>query len=206
MNAQKKTNHVKKPYCKVCHDAGKSEKEYTNHFVRSEQGPKGKVVCPTLLSLDCRYCREKGHTVKFCLILKKDKEKEDNHKAVTEKKPVKKLLSNSFSVLNEESDNEQPVKVKIMPMPIVEEFPALSKNIKVLEMKPIGVSYAAQAAKAPPAPVVKVALEIPFLVRQTNSYKVKPLYKKQVFTKSWADFTDSDEDDDYEEQQQEEDW
>ena len=199
MNAQKKTNHVKNPYCKVCHDAGKSEKEYTNHFVRSEQGPKGKVVCPTLLSLECRYCRENGHTVKFCLTLKKYKEKENNHTAVTEKKPVKKL-SNSFSVLNEDSDNEEEVQV----MPIVEEFPALSKNIKVAEMKTMDISYATQAAKAP-APVLKVAFEIPTLVRQTNSYKEKPLYKKQVFTKSWADLTDSDKDDDYEEQE-EEDW
>jgi len=41
---------VAKPFCKVCFDAGKSEVEYTSHFVKSEPGIKGKVVCPTLLN------------------------------------------------------------------------------------------------------------------------------------------------------------
>jgi hypothetical protein len=53
----------KKPYCKVCHDSGKSEKEYTNHWVKDLSG---KVICPTLLSLECRCCYQLGHTVKFC--------------------------------------------------------------------------------------------------------------------------------------------
>ena len=53
-------------FCKVCHSAGKPEKEYTSHFVRSEPGPNGVVVCPYLLSLVCRYCKQKGHTPKCC--------------------------------------------------------------------------------------------------------------------------------------------
>jgi len=54
------------PYCKVCHDAGKPKSQYTSHFVKDSPGPNGKVVCPYLLSLDCRYCHEGGHTVKHC--------------------------------------------------------------------------------------------------------------------------------------------
>ena len=54
------------PFCKVCFAAGKTEEEYTSHFVRSEPGPNGFVVCPHLLSLECRYCRQKGHTPKHC--------------------------------------------------------------------------------------------------------------------------------------------
>ena len=55
-----------KPYCKVCHDAGKPESVYTSHWLRASPEPNAKVTCPYLLSLECRYCKEKGHTPKAC--------------------------------------------------------------------------------------------------------------------------------------------
>ena len=54
------------PFCKVCRDAGKSEKEYTSHFVKDQPGPEGKVVCPTLLNQACRICHNPGHTSSYC--------------------------------------------------------------------------------------------------------------------------------------------
>jgi hypothetical protein len=54
------------PFCKVCRDAGKSEKEYTSHFVKDQSGPDGKVVCPTLLNQACRICHKTGHTSSYC--------------------------------------------------------------------------------------------------------------------------------------------
>jgi hypothetical protein len=68
-----KTMNTKKSFCKVCHDAGKSEKEYTSHGIKNE---KGIVICPTLLDQNCRYCNKRGHTVKYCPTLEKNK-KED---------------------------------------------------------------------------------------------------------------------------------
>lgn len=59
--AQKRT-----PFCKVCHDAGKSKEEYTSHYVKDRPGPEGKVCCPYLLSLTCRYCHKTGHTPNHC--------------------------------------------------------------------------------------------------------------------------------------------
>jgi hypothetical protein len=70
------TNNKPKPFCKVCADAGKND---TAHFVRSSPDPKSQVLCPTLLALECRYCAQTGHTVKYCALLKKnnkDKERE----------------------------------------------------------------------------------------------------------------------------------
>jgi hypothetical protein len=54
------------PYCKVCHDAGRSRSEYTSHFVKDQPGPNGKVVCPTLLNQHCRICNKPGHTSSYC--------------------------------------------------------------------------------------------------------------------------------------------
>jgi len=59
-------NTKKTPYCKVCFDAGRPEKEYTDHFVKDQPGPNGKVVCPTLLNQACRICRNTGHTSSYC--------------------------------------------------------------------------------------------------------------------------------------------
>jgi len=57
-------------FCKVCKDAGKNEAVYTSHWVRDVPGPNGKVVCPTLLSTQCKYCKATGHIIKFCPKLK----------------------------------------------------------------------------------------------------------------------------------------
>jgi hypothetical protein len=60
------TTKTKTPYCKVCHDAGRPESEYTSHYVKDQPGTDGKVVCPTLLNQACRICHQKGHTSTYC--------------------------------------------------------------------------------------------------------------------------------------------
>jgi len=78
-NSSKSSTRSSKPFCKVCFDAGKPEREYTSHYVKSKPGDEGKVVCPYLLSLVCSYCKKKaGHTARHCPVLldKEDKKKE----------------------------------------------------------------------------------------------------------------------------------
>ena len=67
----------KKPFCKVCFDAGKSEEEYTSHYLKDRPGPNGKVICPTLLATECRYCHEHGHFKSHCPAL--EERKRDQH-------------------------------------------------------------------------------------------------------------------------------
>lgn len=110
---------LKKPFCKVCCDAGKSEKEYTSHFVKDRDG---KTTCPTLLNQECRYCFQAGHTVKFCEVLKKrEQEKEQYAKecarvervkiAEEKKKPTSTPVANSrgggFASLADDSDSDE---------------------------------------------------------------------------------------------------
>jgi hypothetical protein len=66
-------NQINKPakpkmYCKVCKSAGKPESVSKTHNVRND---KGVVVCSTLMSQSCKYCKEKGHTPKYCTKLQK---------------------------------------------------------------------------------------------------------------------------------------
>ena len=114
-----------KPFCPVCQAAGKSEKEYTSHFVKSEPGPNGKVVCPTLLNQVCRYCDKSGHTAGYCPIIAENKareEKEQKMKARQEaiekreaenaapKVVEKKKPTNMFAALDDSSDSDKEVK------------------------------------------------------------------------------------------------
>jgi len=55
---------AERKFCKVCHDAGKSSTAYSSHYVRESIG--GKVICPTILSQHCNYCKQIGHTPSYC--------------------------------------------------------------------------------------------------------------------------------------------
>jgi hypothetical protein len=63
---QKIQNTSEKKYCGVCHKAGKSEKEYTNHYTKSSPGPSGVVICPTILKNHCNKCNGYGHFSDYC--------------------------------------------------------------------------------------------------------------------------------------------
>jgi hypothetical protein len=54
------------PFCKVCYDAGLPVADYTDHYVKDQPGPTGKVVCPTLLAQKCLTCGLTGHTSSYC--------------------------------------------------------------------------------------------------------------------------------------------
>lgn len=220
MPAQKKmTVKVVKPFCKVCHDAGKPESVYTNHFVRSDTGPNSKVICPTLLAQECRYCCKNGHTVKFCPVLVDQKKTDTKTAKKSEfleaqvKKPItkKNKKQNVFEVLNFDSDSEKE-EVKIKPIncdrdeekPKKEEFPALSSNSGSISAVPVLTGYANIAAKtrsqfeAEQKQNIAEKYEKELIERSIKG--AKQVAKKEVPAKpvSWADY-DSDDDDEEDE-------
>lgn len=66
MSSQNKT-----PFCPVCYDLGKPESVYTSHWLRETPDKDSKIVCKTLQTMKCNYCKEKGHTIKYCPVLAK---------------------------------------------------------------------------------------------------------------------------------------
>ena len=183
-----------KKYCKVCHDAGKSETEYTSHFIRENRDPCSKVVCPTLLSLECRYCSKKGHTVKYCKLLEKDKiaEARQTKSSITNTKPKSqekyKHPNNMFSNLESDSEDEKEEKEEKE----VEVRVPIITNIK---------SYASALLR--PAITAKEVKIAPIITRQNND--IVPSYNNikntYIKNKSWAD-TESDSDSESEEEKE----
>lgn len=73
-NNNNTTKTTKQPFCKVCFDA--KRKDYNTHFLKDFSGPQPVVLCPYLLALQCNYCKEQGHTVSYCEVLKAKKASE----------------------------------------------------------------------------------------------------------------------------------
>ena len=140
--------------CKVCKDAGKPESEYTTHFVKNNEG---KVICPTLLSLNCKYCQKPGHTISHCQILQsknKANEKVKRREEYAAKSQIKsrssskvqqqkskfgfELLEDDDEIMEEQSTNEQI------------EYPQLCYDALPIipQVHAGGTTYASMAAKS----------------------------------------------------------
>lgn len=195
----------KKPFCKVCQDAGKPESEYTSHYVRTMPDKSGKttVTCPTLLATECRYCYKLGHTTKFCPVIEANKKSEERAikqavKAVEQpKKQELKAKRNAFDAFNDSSDseNESVAKVSKHVSKPIEEFPSL--GIATKEIKPAMSGWAAVTAKS--ADQYENEKYEQQLISNSIKRSLPPLTKTvvvpkvQVEKKSWADWSDEDE-------------
>jgi hypothetical protein len=204
-------------FCKVCKDARKGEKEYTSHNVKDG---KGAVVCPTLLNQACGYCKEKGHTVKFCsVLLKKNVEETRDARlearqeayrrkldVVVEPKP-KPLHNNTFSLAfesdsdSEEEEEEEEVIDMILKVPIVTTYIRSYMSVLSTQIRPSSVVAGDGDAQTKEGVVVRGCEEVKIfqncgrLSTQKVEPKVEPkVYKSHVKGSSWADDDSSDSD------------
>lgn len=186
-------NSQKKPFCKVCFDAKKSESEYTSHYVRSRPDQNGNtiVTCPILAATECRYCFKFGHTIKFCNVLeeKKKRDNKDKSVAIRNQKAAERnavvpvalqrdnaIYAGKFASLYEEEEEVNPIVVVAD-----DNFPTLNKKQVSFEAAPNN-NWASVAAK-PAAPVEKPAAKP----------AAKPATVQKAQARSWADESDSDD-------------
>jgi hypothetical protein len=200
-----KTNNIKK-YCKVCHDAGKSESEYQSHFIRENTNPNSKVVCPTLLSLECRYCSKRGHTVKYCKFLEKDKklssrrqENTNNYRETDKNNMKSKQTNNIFDNLDSDSEEEEDEKEKLPEIRFVEPVSTSNAN------KYLPKSYAS-VLSTPVIETVKKVVNLPVLTSTSATEQKEKVERTRTFNvakymgKSWADDDDTESESDIDEE------
>ena len=106
------------PFCKVCYDAGLPVADYTNHFVKNQPGPGGKVVCPTLLAQKCLECGVAGHTSSYCT-LKRVLERQDVEVARQEREKAKRE-NGGWETVGAKGQVVSPSSVK--PKPHIEDM------------------------------------------------------------------------------------
>ena len=194
-NNNSRNNNSNKPYCKVCHDAGKSESEYTNHCVKTYDLNLGtmKVTCPTLLSLECRYCHKNGHTIKFCQVLEETKKfdaqrmrererREQQVQVQAQQVQAQRRPRNVFELL-EEDEQEVQNEVQMQNEVVMQnEFPSLGKT-SANSSANSSVTWASRASTIPqPQP------QQPQLVqKQVVKNNVKPVSQNST---NWENDTD----------------
>lgn len=155
-----------KPFCKVCFDAGKSESEYTSHYVRKTTDPNSELLCPVLKATECRYCHQMGHTISRCAVREQNNSRRRPEQqqfapspAVQQQQaPVVKKSNNKYAAFEEDDEEEvlheqivQAVAQEQVQAPIDDaEFPSLLRSSSVAA--PVKhVSYAAAfVSTAPP--------------------------------------------------------
>jgi len=215
MNRMSKSTQSKQPnksFCKVCKDAGKSEEEYTSHFVRATPDKNAPIVCPVLLSIECRFCGKNGHTESYCKdkeILKKRKEKRErsyNFEVAKEAPKPKITKIKGFQALCE-SDEEVVLKIEKKPKEI---FPQLNPEaMKDVQQKKSNTKSFADMARTPILEE-KERLEIEQVswlstLKQFKSSKAKsvtiPIIEPTMIPRkrlNWADEVSSSEDEEVE--------
>jgi len=176
---QSNRRNVKAPLvktCKFCKDAGKSESEYTSHFLRESKDPNSRITCPTLLAIQCRYCSKKGHTVSKCQKLAKDKANQCPPAPIKNlEKPVNQTQKmNKYDILFKLVDAEDEEEEEISDVSTCVECDTLASD----DLSGGTLSYAEILAK--PAPQ-----------KAEVGSRVSILSKARMM-RSWAD-SDSDE-------------
>ena len=212
MNSQQR---VAKKYCKVCLDAGKPESEYRSHFTRESADPNSKVICPTLLALECRYCFKKGHTVKYCDVLKRNERNRMRYQEYREPEIKKKVIekcvlktSNTFECLDSDEEDEKAIQSAIQSasqsasqsaIQSASQSVSVGRNyadaLKRVVVKEPEVKQYIQAAKATPV----AAKATPVAAKATPvAAKSTPVAAKALASRiCWADMESSDEEDDF---------
>lgn len=191
--------------CKVCMDANKPKSVYSTHRVKQN----GVVVCPTLLSQECRYCHKKGHTVKFCPVLEKENARKetqlakgsaDTHKK-TQRVEFKDPIStvNRFKVLGEQEEWNETVCLTDIVAPALHEIPRVKDAYPTLCTKattvtaPVG-GYAT-ALKTPTPLKTKTKTQVQTNVLSETHKKLFATYDPTQ-KKSWSNCPSDDEDED----------
>lgn len=143
---------MKSPFCKVCYDTGKPESLYTSHYVNDVPGKKGIVVCPTLLALECRYCKKTGHTVsrcpmisdsqKFHVLRKRNEKKYPTVKEQEKEKSDNLILPNRFSALENDLPEENNVSTTT--------YASVLSQKETLIIKPLCIFIPRSPSTSPP--------------------------------------------------------
>ena len=169
-------------FCNMCFKAGKPASDYKSHSVKV----KGKVVCPYLLSIECRYCHEKGHTPSGCPVLKRKK------RAANE--ALKKYDVSGLPPM------PTVLRPLVMPASKLAPVPATVRPLVMpTDHVSIQLALSVTVAKEPRKWRAPSDLDLSDFPAPTSKLEGVAATKKKIINEkrmSWADMCDTDEEDD----------
>ena len=176
---------MRTPFCKVCFDTGKPESLYTSHYVNDVPGNKGVVVCPTLLALECRYCKQTGHTVSRCNMITEARKKQfaSRRRAGTRSEPLSRSEPlRSEPLRSEPLSRSEPLRSE----------PRMNNRFSALEHEDVSAAAVVVAPVTTYASIVTTLVPLRIFPPRSPSTSPPPLVKMR-----WAECElDSDSDSD----------
>jgi hypothetical protein len=186
-------------FCNMCFKAGKPASDYNSHSVKV----KGKVVCPYLLSIECRYCHEKGHTPSGCPVLKRKKRAANEALKkydVSGLPPMPTVLRPLVMPTSKLAPVPAAVRPLVMPTSKLAPVPAAVRPLVMpTDRVSIQLALSVTVAKEPRKWRAPSDLDLSdFLPAPTFKLEGVAATKKIINEKrmSWADMCDTDEEDD----------
>ncbi len=76
-----KSSKGRTPYCGVCFKAKQSATVYNSHWTRMNSNPRSPITCPLILQTVCKYCKNKGHSAKYCPVAAKKEQRRNRSRA-----------------------------------------------------------------------------------------------------------------------------
>ena len=197
-----RTGNSPKPFCPICKKNGKTEAEYSSHFIRETSDENSKITCPILLNMECNHCGEKGHIVAKCLSKKCVYCNEFGHTvsrcSAAPKDVIDKFLDERHNNYVDRKDREQqrnnifqrrqqvvvPVAKPVQEMPSFDDAPSLCKPKASGSSASFNYSNVAKIAALIPEPKkVVVVVEKPKQIVPVKRQQQQPLRKVHSLTK-----------------------
>lgn len=171
------------PFCKVCYDAGCCVADYTDHFVKDQPGPDGKVVCPTLLAQKCLTCGLAGHTSSYCPEkLHREREYHDRERQQRELSRKSVALGQSWETVGKASSSSSKPRPRIEDMRPTKTENSKSTAVAAPPRKTYGGSFGVLAVddsssedERQQATIQKIPVPVPVTVPSRADVPNKPL-------------------------------
>jgi len=196
-----------KKHCSVCEKAGLPERVYTGHFTKSVPGPKGIIICPTILNNECSFCFNRGHLKSACpaIAAKQKHEKKlayeerrsqarNNDEGKSNKSTASTVYQNPYGGY-ESSDTEEDIVAPTKKSSLVSIGPMQAMQSKQVP------TFAEVLAREPLKPSIAEELsKIQFTVLRTAPTSTAPtssLPSSSRRQSSWVDLEDEDEDENW---------
>ena len=107
-----KSSKGRTPYCGVCFKAKQSATVYNSHWTRMNSNPRSPITCPLILQTVCKYCKNKGHSAKYCPVAAKKEQRRNRSRASSVSS-----LAPSLSDISEREERETSSPVVVASSP-----------------------------------------------------------------------------------------
>lgn len=76
-----RSSKSRSPFCGVCFKAKQPSSIYNSHWTRMNPNPRSPITCPLILKTVCKYCKQTGHTAKYCPVSAKKEQRRRRSRA-----------------------------------------------------------------------------------------------------------------------------